>query len=340
MDLLERYLQAVEEYLPTKGRADVLAELRANLLEQMDEREETLGRPLTEDEVAEILRSHGHPSVVAARYQPRRSLIGPEIFPFYWFTLRKTFPLVVGLAILAQAVPFIYSSAPADNIVGTVLVKLVTTIFYFAAWMTLVFAAIEFIAERYPEKVDFCSKWDPRKLAPLTTQKEREGLPKYPRVDLAFHVLGLLWLLSLPHHPSMLFFGFGPMPWIIAGSGVGLAPVWHTFYWAVVALNVLQIIFKLIALNRSAQPWRTPMKLVERAFGFSLLVILIQVKEYLVFLHPVADPERLKLVASINQNAHRGFMVLAVLVGLKLLWDIGQLLLRSRQQGAVAHILA
>ncbi|RZU38896.1 hypothetical protein BDD14_0200 [Edaphobacter modestus] len=31
MDLLERYLQAVGEHLPARGRADTLAELRANL---------------------------------------------------------------------------------------------------------------------------------------------------------------------------------------------------------------------------------------------------------------------------------------------------------------------
>ena len=340
MDLLERYLQAVEEYLPTKGRADVLAELRANLLDQMEEREETLGRPLTEDEVAEVLRSHGHPSVVAARYQPRRSLIGPEIFPYYWFTLRKTLPLVVGLVILSRTVELIYSPSPYENVVGTTLVRLFSVLFYAVGWMTLVFAAMEFIAERYPQKVDFCSKWDPRKLSKLSPQQEREGLPKYPRVDLAFHVLGLLWLLSIPRHPGMLFLLMGPTPWILAGENLGFAPVLHTFYWAVVALNALQIIFKLIALNRSAQPWRRSMRLMERVFAFLPVLLLIQTKEYLIFVHPVTDPDRLRLVASINQNAHRGVLVIAVIVGLKLLWDIGQQALHSRQPSAAAHIMA
>jgi hypothetical protein len=339
MDLLDRYLQAVEEYLPTKGRADVLAELRANLLDQMDEREETLGRPLTQDEVAEILRSHGHPSIVAARYQPRRSLIGPEIFPYYWFTLRKTFPLVIGVFILSRAVQLIYGSSHPENIVGATLVSLFTVLFYFAGWMTLVFAIAGFIAERYPQKMDFYSKWDPRKLSKLSPQQEREGMPKYPRVDLAFQVLGLLWLLSIPRHPAMLFFGIGPMPWILAGANIGLAPVWHAFYWAAVALNVLQLVFTLILLNRSAQPWRVPMKIVERVCGFGLLVFLLQVKEYLVFRQPVTDPIRLMHIASINQNVHQGLLVVAVIIGLKLLWDIGQMVMRSRQPGAVAHIM-
>ena len=340
MDLLERYLQAVEEYLPTKGRADVLAELRANLLDQMEEREATLGRPLTIDEVAEILRSHGHPSIVAARYQPRRSLIGPEIFPYYWFTLRKTFPLVVGLFILAQAVELIYGHPNPHHIVGTALAGLFRALFYFAAWMTLAFAAVDFIREHYPQKVDFYSKWDPRKLSKLSPEQERQGVPKYPRVDLFFHVLGLLWLLSIPRHPAMLFFAIGPTPWVLTGANMGFAPVWHAFYWAVVALNVLQLIFKLILLNHSAQPWRVPMKLVERVCGFGLLVFLVQVKEYLVFRQPVTDPIRLMRIASINQNVHQGLLVVAVIVGLKLLWDGGQMVMRSRQPGAVAHIMA
>jgi hypothetical protein len=340
MDLLARYLQAVEEYLPAKGRADVLAELRANLLDQMEEREGTLGRPLTTDEVAEILRSHGHPSIVAARYQPRRFVIGPDIFPYYWFTLRKTFPWVVALFILSRAVGLIYGHSDLGNIVGSTLGGLFTTIFYFVSWMTLIFAAIGFICERYPQKVDFYCKWDPQKLPPLTNPREREGLPKHPRVDFAFQVLGLLWLLSIPRHPAMLFFAMGPIPWIMSGADVGLAPVWHSFYWALIGLNVLQLAFSLIALNRSAQPWRAAMKMVERCFGFAFLLFLLQVKEYLVFLHPVADAERVKLVATINQDAHLGLTVVAVIIGLKLLWDLGQILMRSRQPGAVAHIMA
>ena len=294
----------------------------------------------SQHEVAEILRSHGHPSIVAARYQPRRSLIGPEIFPYYWFTLRKTFPLVLGVFVLSRAVGMIYGPPHPDNIVGSTLTSLFAVLFYTAGWMTLVFAAIAFIAERHPQKVDLCSKWDPRKLAPLMPPKDREGLPKHPWVDLFFHVLGLLWLLSIPRHPAMVFFAVGPTPWILAHANVGLAPVWHAFYWAAVALNVLQLVFKLIALNRSAQPWRKPMKLVEQALGLTLLVFLAQVKEYLVFLHPVTDPERLKLIASINLNAHRGLLVLVVFVGLKLLWDVGQQALHSRQPSATAHIMA
>src|ERR1700727_1880270 len=94
MELLERYLQAVGQYLPAKGKMDTLAELRENLLAQMEGREEELGRPLTQGEVADVLERHGHPVLVAARYLPQQHLIGPQWFPIYWFTLKKSFPFV------------------------------------------------------------------------------------------------------------------------------------------------------------------------------------------------------------------------------------------------------
>ena len=67
MELLERYLQAVGQYLPAKGKMDTLAELRENLLAQMEGREEELGRALTQGEVADVLEKHGPPVLVAAR---------------------------------------------------------------------------------------------------------------------------------------------------------------------------------------------------------------------------------------------------------------------------------
>ena len=67
MDLLARYLHAVGQYLPAKGNDDTLAELRANLLAEMENREEELGRPLNEVEVAAVLEHHGRPAMVAAR---------------------------------------------------------------------------------------------------------------------------------------------------------------------------------------------------------------------------------------------------------------------------------
>jgi hypothetical protein len=103
MDLLERYLQAVGQYLDLDTKEDMLAELRANLMGDMDARADQLGRSLTESEIAAILQAHGRPVLVAARYLPQRYLIGPALFLVYLFTLRKAAPMVALIFFLASS---------------------------------------------------------------------------------------------------------------------------------------------------------------------------------------------------------------------------------------------
>src|ERR1700743_1954392 len=114
MDLLERYLQAVGQYLPEATKDDTLAELRVNLLAQMDDRAEELDRPLNDGDVAAILLEHGKPEKVALRYLPQRALIGPAIFPFYMFTLRKMMPLVVFAYAVAQGAVLFLGGTDGD----------------------------------------------------------------------------------------------------------------------------------------------------------------------------------------------------------------------------------
>src|SRR5712692_4591404 len=88
MEFLERYLQAVRTYLPMSQQEDILKELRENLRGQIEDRESALGRALNEDELAEILKKHGHPLLVATRYRQSRHLIGATLFPFYWLLMK------------------------------------------------------------------------------------------------------------------------------------------------------------------------------------------------------------------------------------------------------------
>jgi hypothetical protein len=90
MELLDRYLQAVWEYMPSGDRDDFVKELRDNILSQMEDRAAELGHELNASEQAEILKRFGHPLVVAAPYRrlPMQQLVGPKLFPLYWFALQ------------------------------------------------------------------------------------------------------------------------------------------------------------------------------------------------------------------------------------------------------------
>src|SRR6266446_9440124 len=61
-----------------------------------------LGRPLSEDEIAALLKQHGSPILVASRYRHEnrtvnfgRQLIGPVVFPFYWIAIKVALVFVV-----------------------------------------------------------------------------------------------------------------------------------------------------------------------------------------------------------------------------------------------------
>ena len=81
--LIERYLQNVRLSLPAARREDIVRELAEDIRTQIADREEELGRTLTEDEQEAVLKHFGHPLALATRYGPQRHVIGPALFPVY-----------------------------------------------------------------------------------------------------------------------------------------------------------------------------------------------------------------------------------------------------------------
>ena len=67
MEALERYLEAVGRHLRGARREDIVAELRANLEAQLDDKQAELGRPLTAQEMEDWLKQLGAPLQMAAR---------------------------------------------------------------------------------------------------------------------------------------------------------------------------------------------------------------------------------------------------------------------------------
>lgn len=332
-DLLERYVQAVGRYLAADGRDDTLAELRANLLAEMDDKAEALGRALTEEEEAEVLRGHGHPSLVAARYRPQRSLIGPEIFPYYWLTLQRTFPFVLGIFVILRTVELIYGPTQA-HVISTSLIRLFWVLFYFFGWVTLLFAAAEVIRTRYPKKVIFHADWDPRKLPKAEPEEERD-LPKNPVADLILMaVFSLVWLL-LPYYHGYLPIGPGSLA--LRGLSIGLGPVWVKFYWFVAALNVVQLIFKIVAFRRSARRWRKQIKLVDPIVGLPPAILLLQVRQYVFFVGSVPDAAHEWLVRVVNVGVHRTAELVVVLLACKIGWDVGKMIFEFRKHDGPVH---
>jgi hypothetical protein len=137
--IIDRYVYAVRRLLPRAQRDDIAAELRAILQSQIDDEETAQRRPLSDDEVSEILRNYGHPRDVAAGYGARQHLIGPGVFPSYIASVKIVFAItaLVGLFMilmtvlltdehLAEQVAKVLSTAV---IIGIVNLGLVTFLF-------------------------------------------------------------------------------------------------------------------------------------------------------------------------------------------------------------------
>jgi len=273
MDLLERYLQAVGQYLPEATRQDTLAELRANLQAQMDDRAEELDRPLNDGDMVAMLKAHGKPEAVALRYLPQRSLIGPTIFPFYVFTLKRVLPFLVFVSAIGHAIKFVserqgisaelIASGVANFAVGLVYSLLATT-----AIITGIFAVIEW-AHAEGKLCAKWNEWDPMKLPAVKTQTAEDASrkPLWKRViELIAHCLWMTYLLIVPTHPFLMI---GPGVFYLAKLGVGLAPVWHTFYVLLVIVLTVQLGLRLIALTPRPHAW---MDAVE--FATSVLAVI------------------------------------------------------------------
>lgn len=263
-DMLARYLQAVGFWLPPATKQDIIAEISEDLHSQIDDRAASLGRPLNDAEVAEILKQRGRPVVVAGSFLPQRQLIGPVMFPIYVFVLKIValcyflpwFLVWIGYVIFDR-------SYHALSSLGT---------FWMLLWT--VFGVVTFIfamLDRTSTRSKFISEWDPRKL-PKASHKQ----PSRKRRDIGAIVFGILylgWLLLVPDFPFLVM---GPPAYFVK-----FAPVWHSVYPWLIALAVAGILEAAVSLLRGLPAWETPaFKIANNCVCLYLLDMLWSAQTY------------------------------------------------------------
>ena len=265
-ELLDRYLQAVRFWLPKASRQeDVLAELGEDLRSQIDEKETELGRSLNPDEVSAILKRCGSPMMVAGRLGPTRHLIGPALFPIYIFVLKMVLLWILVPVFIFIIGPVNLANAGGDwgPAVAATLANLCFGLFIAASIITLVFAVVERTSAHLGEEC----KWDPLKLPPVRTHEPKTSFVK-SACELIFGLVGLVWLLLVPHYPFLIL---GP-----AAAFLKAAPILHTFYIPILLLCLASLLRSTIMLARpgwAAFPlWS---QLSQNLFTFAVLSFLI-----------------------------------------------------------------
>jgi hypothetical protein len=339
MDLFERYLQAVGKYLPWERQQDIVAELRANLEAQREEREAALGRPLTEGEMIDWLKTLGPPMQMASRYQAPRYVIGPTVFPMYLCILR--------LAILWSTVAYGISTTVRMIVEAHTLGWLAQQVLDYwgflivvAAWVTGAFAVLEFVSERYPEKCPafFAAgpQWSPTSLPPLEKQQTGKGKPRSLTAAVAefmVQIVLLAWLLLIPDHPFLLL---GPGAVILEHSPVRFAPIMITFYWAVVCFSVFQIALQGYRLLSGT--WRTRnviQQLFLKAIGIVPVAILVAARGHRYLELNPSEAARLPAgfdIDKLNQALFMGVEVLVCIAAIQFAWELWKAMRKEKQE--------
>ncbi len=345
MELLDRYLQAVRKHLPWQRQDDIVAELRANLEAQLEEKEAALGRPLTAAEAEAWLKQLGSPMQMAAPYQPQQYLIGPAVFPIYRNVMKIAITWCILIYSIATATAILVKAPHLTDFVHALMnvpMILITT----AAWVTLVFAALEYAMTHYRVKLPGMNApspaWSPATLPQLDPDAFPGGKPpSYAKAvaELVFGYLFLIWLLLIPQHPYLLL---GPGAYYLASLPYRLAPVWIPAYWCVVALNVLQVGWNGLNLYRGR--WQKPHRaahLLFKAVGMVPLILLLTAKDHATVLlkNPALDQARYgATLDGINQSINWSVALICAIAGFQLGWGIVQLILNAYRERAAAAL--
>lgn len=232
MELLDRYLHAIEFWLPKRQRHDIIAELSEDLRSQIEEKANELGRTLNDAEVEAILKHCGSPLVVASRYLPQQYLIGPILFPIYRFVLAVlvlgcVVPRLLAWLVFLIADPTHRGYLHMENMLGTVV--------FFAFFTTLAFA----IVENSSLKLKLLESWNPRKLPPV---RDSNHIPRFNSLcEIVAGAVFNIWFISL----------FWPRPVIdLYGAQLTLAPVWQLFFWSSLLIASANLVMAGVNLFR------------------------------------------------------------------------------------------
>ena len=327
MQLLDRYLQAVGSNLPQKKRDDILRELRANILEGVEDREAELGRPLTLEEEEAVLKQYGNPVVVGMRYWPKQYLIGPSLFPYYVYALKMVIPLAVVIACAINLLDLTARSVALESILG-VLARVPNVMFMSAAWVTIVFAALDFAKPYAPGLTTPFEDWKPRNLPAI--DKTRNYSVWKTAFEVTVSGIGLAWLLSVPF-----------LPWLMLGPAASqmkyfkLAPEWITFYWWSVAILGAQWLADASTIfEPRMRPVRQFIGMAGRAATVVLVAWMLRVPTFLWLSDLGRESRKLEgIPQSLNMALHMGFRVMIAITVGQLLWEIVKMFTRKSSSG-------
>lgn len=324
MQVLDRYLAAIARHLPQAQAADIIAELKDNLLSEIEEKEAGLGRKLTPKELDELLIGFGHPLAVAARYGKARYLIGPEIYPFFVATLKVVFGFLLAITILGLVVTAVSGNAPPTRLAAQLATIWPSALTVFAI-VTLVFAVMERTGQGRMKL-----RWSPRQLAP---PRPRGRKPVQIVSEMAMCALALLWWTGFVQFHALV-----PIPPFVH---IHLAHVWAGVFWIVLAYWSAEIAIGGLELARPGWGRLTAALSAAKNLAGCLIAVHILQAGHWIDVNAAVPPHALaQMRAGFDQGMRIGLTVTVLALAVKALADAWRAFRGGQGNGARAGTAA
>ena len=276
MDLLERYLQAVKFWLPGKQKHDILAELSEDIRSEIEDKEAELGRPVGSADLEAILTRWGHPMMVAERYLPQRSLIGPVLLPAYTLVLKlAAFFYVVPRTLVWIGFVIAKPGFRTPDAIAHQLMGIWLTALHLVVAITAIFAVMEW-RQRHSRAWE---TWTASQL--VEHERDPNEIPRSQSIaELVGGLIGAWWWLTLVGSPSNYR--------LEDTFQITLWPLYSWAYWPILVFLLAGVVLASVNLFRPS--WtreRAGARLAIDALGLVLAAVIA--------LGPFVDVKRLAL---------------------------------------------
>lgn len=261
-ELVERYVHQVGRYLPQKERADIQAELRSQIQDQLEDR---YGPSPTANDVAAVLKELGDPRQMATSYGGEQYLVGPDLYPVMMMVLRRGWVIVPPVAILVHVLAALLGDETGNfiNLLLGAAAGAFQATAIFTGIVVLIFAILQHSGEDLDEITGNDKGFDPLALPEVNDPAEVDRFESI--FSMAFGVFALLVMLYFLRVGGLtLRFNLSdpgevipvPIPWL-----VGL-----------IAIGITQMVLLLVALLRGR--WGVALWLVNVALDIAGAVAL------------------------------------------------------------------
>ncbi|MBI9044129.1 MAG: hypothetical protein JEZ06_06565 [Anaerolineaceae bacterium] len=269
IELIEKYIIQVGNYLPRKNREDIKNELRSSIVDAVEDQYEGEGNNDSNQMTFQVINSYGSPEKVAASYLPKRSLIGPQLFPTFLTVLKIVLVIMIiqSVIVLVEIGISGGSWVSTRQDIGEYLLFFGRNILESFGSIVLIFAFLEIVLIPRSRKVD---NWTPAQLdKPLPS--DQPSLASL-FVKIGFSIFLAIIINFYPYKIGFLNqYGDQWMLFPILGKGFIQFLPWINIYL------VGQIVFNLYILSsRTWNRWTFWVDILITSFGIGILISLLR----------------------------------------------------------------